>query len=141
MPQDFYVFDSPMKRAFFFIFLFTLLLRGVDQVSAGKLVHTTCFLAEQEFRKTQEGRGNQSGEDQGTIRIIHALDHQQDLVFEEIIENDNHNNARKYKLLTGFLSVPTHTFFQNYLYGCLSDCLPGGNYLSCKYIAQRALRI
>lgn len=130
-----------MRRAFFFIFLFTLLFRGVDQVSAGKLVHTTCFLADQEFRKSQKARGCQSGEEQSIFEIIHASDQQRDLIFEEIVENEQLHFTRKYKLLTGYYFAPTHIFFQHYLYGCLSDCLPGGNYLPCKYIIQRALRI
>ncbi|MBO9635366.1 MAG: hypothetical protein J7578_19825 [Chitinophagaceae bacterium] len=130
-----------MRKLFFFIFLFTLLLRGVDQVYAGKLVHTTCFLAEQEFRKMQRGKGNDQGESHLSFTATDSKEVQQGLVFEEIDDQTNNDYARKYKLLTGYLPILTHTFYQNHIYGCLKDRLPACSYLSCKYITQRALRI
>lgn len=130
-----------MRKAFFLIFLFTLLLRGIDQVYDGRLIYTTCYLADQEFRKIQKGREDKSGEDQASFETTSTQSYQQALVYEEIGENDPYNFARKYKLLTGYHAVPTGTFFQNYLYGCLRDRLPDGSNLYCKYITQRALRI
>lgn len=130
-----------MRKLFFFIFLFTLLLRGFDQVYAGKLVHTTCFLAEQEFRKIQKGKGIDEGENHFSLKAADSRELRQDLVFEEIDDETNNDYARKYKLLTGYIPILTHTFFQNHFYDCLKDRLPACSYLSCKYITQRALRI
>jgi hypothetical protein len=141
VPRDYYFFINPMRRVFFFIFFFTLLLRGVDQVYAGKLVHTTCFLADQEFRKSQKARGCKAGGEQGSIETIHARDVQQDLLFEEIDNNSNNDFARKYKSLSAFFSFSTYNFYQHYYYGFLNDRLPAGSWLYCKYITQRALRI
>lgn len=141
MPREYYFFVSPMRRVFFFIFLFTLLLRGIDQVYAGKLVHTTCFLADQEFRKSQKTRGCKAGEVQGSFETIHEKAFQQELLFEEIEDNSNNDFSRKYKLLTSHFYFSTYNFYLHHLYGSLNDRLPAGSWLSCKYITQRALRI
>lgn len=115
-------------------------MRGVDQVYAGKVVHATCFLADQELRKAQKGKGT-NAEDRYTFSCSDSREVQQDLIFEEIDDETNNDFARKYKLLTGYFSFPTHTFYQIHFYGCLKDRLPACSHLSCKYITQRALRI
>ena len=130
-----------MRKVFFFIFLFTLLLRGLDQVYAGKVVHTTCFLADQEFRKSQRNRGGGASDEQASFHSFESRNVQQDLICEEIEDENNNDFARKYKLLTGYPSILTQNLSQKHLYGCLRDRLPDCSHLYCKYITQRALRI
>lgn len=125
-----------MRKVFFFIFLFTLLLRGVDEVYAGKLLHTTCFLADQEFRRTQKGK-----EDYSFVQTVYDNSSHCDIICEEPQDDGHQDFAKKYKLLTGYYSIHTPTFYYYHLYGCLKDRLPDEKSLACKYITQRALRI
>lgn len=126
-----------MKGALFFIILLALLIRGFDQLQDGKLVHTTCYLAAQEMKKSQRTKPS----DQPSVNKFNDQEQSAFIDVEEPEENSHEEFARRYKLLTRDIPFYSDIFYLNSLYGCFLDRLPVRGYLSCKYITQRALRI
>lgn len=134
---NFYVFENPMKGALFFIILLALLIRGFNQLQDGKLVHTTCYLAAQEMKKSQRTKPA----DQPSVNKFSDQEHAVFMDVEEPEEDSHQEFARRCKLLTRVIPFHSDTFCLNSLYGCFPDRLPERGFLSCKYITQRALRI
>lgn len=126
-----------MRSVLFFIFLFALLLRGFDQLQAGKLVHTTCYLAAQAMKKSQKNQPTEPS----SFKSISAQEQNAFIICEKPEENSNDAFARKNKSLTRDVPFHSRIFYLNYLYGCFPDRLPACSQLPCKYISQRALRI
>lgn len=122
-----------MRVTIFFICLCFLLVVGYNYV---------CYAPVHNIEKTQQVKFTNTRQDYTVIRDVSSNEGTEYLIADEVEDEDISNAfARKYRLLTRYYQVISHTSVLSYQHNYSEDRQPLCGHLSYKYIIQRALRI
>jgi hypothetical protein len=122
-----------MRVVVFFICMCFLLVGGYNYV---------CYAPVHNINKTQQVKFTNTRQNYTDISSARSNEATEYLITDEVEDEDTSNSfTRKYKLLTSYYSALFQTSNLSYLHSGFTDRQPACDYLSCKYLLQRSLRI